>query len=92
MDFGCKLDGYCSDMTRTIAVGGVTDEMQLVYNTVLQAQEAGIKIAKAGLTGAQVDAAAREVITKAGYGDYFATASATDWALMYMRPHSGAVG
>lgn len=71
LDFGCKLDGYCSDMTRTIAVGGVTDEMQLVYNTVLQAQEAGIKIAKAGLTGAQVDAAAREVITRAGYGEYF---------------------
>jgi Xaa-Pro aminopeptidase len=71
LDFGCKLDGYCSDMTRTVAIGCVTDEMSLVYNTVLKAQEAGISIAKAGLTGAEVDAAAREVITKAGYGEYF---------------------
>ena len=71
MDFGCKFGGYCSDMTRTVAVGHVTEEMETVYNTVLKAQLAGIAAAKAGVTGAAVDGAARQVITDAGYGPYF---------------------
>ena len=71
MDFGCKFGGYCSDMTRTVAVGHVTEEMETVYNTVLKAQLAGIAAAKAGVTGERVDAAARKVISDAGYGDYF---------------------
>lgn len=48
MDFGCKYGGYCSDMTRTVAVGHVTEEMDTVYHTVLQAQLAGIAAARAG--------------------------------------------
>ena len=71
MDFGCKFGGYCSDMTRTVAVGHVTEEMETVYNTVLKAQLAGIAAAKAGVTGAAVDGAARRVIADAGYGPYF---------------------
>ena len=71
MDFGCIYQGYCSDMTRTVAVGSVTDEMQEVYHTVLKAQLAGIEAAKAGVTGKEVDGAARAVITEAGYGKYF---------------------
>lgn len=71
MDFGCVKDGYCSDMTRTIAVGGATMEMRGVYNTVLQAQLDGIKAARAGVAGKQIDAAARNTIIEAGYGDYF---------------------
>ncbi len=71
MDFGCLKGGYCSDMTRTVAVGFATDEMKKVYNTVLEAQLAGIAIAKAGVTGKDIDGAARDVITKAGYGEYF---------------------
>ncbi len=71
MDFGCVYGGYCSDMTRTIAVGQPTEEMVKVYNTVLQAQLAGIAAAKAGVTGREVDAAARKVIDDAGYGQYF---------------------
>ena len=71
MDFGCIKDGYCSDMTRTVAVGIPTDEMRSVYQTVLNAQLAGIAAAKAGVTGERVDAAARKVISDAGYGDYF---------------------
>ncbi|MBQ9044472.1 MAG: aminopeptidase P family protein [Oscillospiraceae bacterium] len=71
MDFGCLKGGYCSDMTRTVAVGHVTDEMRTVYDTVLRAQLAGIAIARAGVSGAAIDGAARDVITEAGYGEYF---------------------
>ena len=71
MDYGCQFNGYMSDMTRTVAVGHVTDEMRTVYETVLQAQLAGIAAAKAGATGHDVDAAARKVIEDAGYGPYF---------------------
>ena len=71
MDFGASYMGYCSDMTRTVAVGYATEEMQRVYQTVLSAQLAGIAAAKAGLTGREVDGAARAVIEAAGYGDYF---------------------
>ena len=71
MDFGCIYHGYCSDMTRTVAVGFATEEMHTVYQTVLSAQLAGIHAARAGVTGREVDGAARAVITAAGYGDYF---------------------
>ena len=71
MDFGLMLRGYCSDMTRTVAIGYATDEMKKVYNTVLQAQLAGIAATRAGVKGKEVDAAARKVITDAGYGDFF---------------------
>ena len=71
MDFGCVYGGYCSDMTRTIAVGQPTEEMVKVYHTVLQAQLAGIAAAKAGVSGKDIDAASRKVIEDAGYGPYF---------------------
>lgn len=71
MDFGCIYHGYCSDMTRTVAVGQPTEEMEKVYHTVLQAQKAGIAAARAGVTGSEIDAAARQVIAEAGYGEYF---------------------
>ncbi len=71
MDFGCLKDGYCSDMTRTIAVGSASEEMRAVYCTVLKAQLAGIRAARAGVLGCDIDAAARAVISEAGYGAYF---------------------
>lgn len=71
MDFGCKYLGYCSDMTRTVALGHTTEEMEAVYRTVLEAQSAGIAAARAGVTGKAVDGAARTVIDRAGYGAYF---------------------
>lgn len=71
MDFGCRKNGYCSDMTRTVAVGMPSDEMRSVYQIVLNAQLAGIAAAKAGVTGERVDGAARKVISDAGYGAYF---------------------
>lgn len=71
MDFGCVYKGYCSDMTRTVALGQPTEEMKKVYHIVLEAQLAGIAAAAAGVTGAAIDAAARKVIDDAGYGQYF---------------------
>lgn len=71
MDFGVLYQGYCSDMTRTVALGHATEEMEKVYNTVLAAQLAGIAVTKAGATGAEIDGAARKVIADAGYGAYF---------------------
>ena len=71
MDFGALYQGYCSDMTRTVAIGYATEEMEKIYNTVLQAQLAGIAASKAGVIGKTVDNAARKVIEDAGYGQYF---------------------
>ena len=71
MDFGCIYEGYCSDMTRTVAVGSVTEEMEQVYRLVLKAQLAGIAAARSGIPGQSIDAAARQVIEQAGYGAYF---------------------
>ncbi len=71
MDFGAVVNGYHSDMTRTVAVGEPTEEMKTVYNTVLAAQLNALDNIKAGLTGVQCDAFARDIITKAGYGENF---------------------
>lgn len=71
MDFGCVKNGYCSDMTRTVAVGSATDEMKTVYATVLAAQRAGIAKARPGVTGADIHKAAADVIAAAGYGEFF---------------------
>ena len=71
MDFGVLYKGYCSDMTRTVALGYATDEMKKIYDIVLQAQLAGIAATKAGVPGQDIDAAARKVISDAGYGEYF---------------------
>lgn len=71
MDFGAVIDGYCGDMTRTIAIGFVTDEMKRVYETVLEAQLAAIEFIKAGVACFDADKVARDIITNAGYGEYY---------------------
>ncbi len=71
MDFGAVYDGYHSDMTRTVAVSHITDEMGLVYETVLNAQEAAILSVKEDVFCKDADKAARDVIDRAGYGKYF---------------------
>ena len=71
MDFGASYMGYCSDMTRTVAVGFATEEMKKVYATVLEAQLAGLAASKAGVPGKDIDGAARQLIADAGYGEYF---------------------
>jgi Xaa-Pro aminopeptidase len=71
LDFGAYLKGYCSDITRTVAVGNVSDELKAIYNTVLEAQLLGMKGIKPGMTGKEADALTRDYITEKGYGDYF---------------------
>lgn len=71
MDFGCIYKGYCSDMTRTVAVGYATDEMRRVYDTVLRAQLNACENIKAGIHVKEGDALARDIIVGTGYGDYF---------------------
>lgn len=73
MDLGCQYEGYCSDITRTVFVGGVTEEEEKIYHTVLAANKAGETKVGIGVSAEEVDIAAREVITKAGYGKYFLT-------------------
>jgi len=71
IDMGCVLDGYCSDLTRTVAVSHVDDGDRAAYEVVREAQAAAIDAARAGLTGRQLDAVARDVIEAAGLGEYF---------------------
>lgn len=71
LDFGCVYEGYCSDMTRTVALGHVNDKQKEIYDTVLKAQLAALEIIKPGIKCADVDAAARKVIEDAGYGKNF---------------------
>ena len=68
MDFGCVVGGYCSDMTRTVAVGKPSEEMELVYNTVLKAQLASIDAIRAGVNGSDVHKVADDILVAAGYG------------------------
>lgn len=71
MDFGAVYKGYHSDMTRTVAVGEVTEEQKKVYEIVLSAQKKALDVLKVGLPCADADKAARDIITQAGYGDNF---------------------
>ena len=71
MDMGGTVDGYCGDMTRTFAMGYVTEEMRKVYDVVLQSQLAGIAALGAGVRCFDVDKASRDVIEAAGYGEYY---------------------
>lgn len=71
LDFGAYYKGYCSDITRTVAVGDVSDELKNIYDIVLKAQLRGVDGIKKGITGVQADALARDYITEHGYGEYF---------------------
>lgn len=68
LDFGAYYNGYCSDITRTFAVGEVSDKLKEIYNVVLQAQLNGMSGIKAGMTGKEADALTRDYITEHGYG------------------------
>ena len=71
MDFGALYNGYHADMTRTVLIGDDTDQHHEIYNIVLESQLAGVKFAKAGVTGKELDSACRDIINDKGYGDKF---------------------
>ncbi|MGM0409285.1 MAG: aminopeptidase P family protein [Bacillota bacterium] len=71
MDFGTFYEGYCSDMTRTVVLGEVSEKQKEIYNIVLKAQREVIKNVKAGMTGKEMDSIARDIIEEAGYKDNF---------------------
>ncbi len=71
VDWGCIIDGYNSDLTRTFGIGEMPAKLREVYRVVLDAQLAAIDAIKPGKTGSEIDAVARKVITDAGYGQYF---------------------
>lgn len=71
MDLGARVDGYNSDLTRTIYIGEPDERFREVYDLVLKAQLAAEGAIRPGMQGKEADAVAREVITEAGYGEYF---------------------
>lgn len=71
LDFGAVVDGYCSDITRTVAVGKVDERQREIYQLVLEAQAVGLAAVRPGRTGKEVDAEARTVIERAGHGEHF---------------------
>ncbi len=71
MDFGAKVGGYCSDMTRTIVLGRADADMKRLYNTVLSAQLAALEVIKEGAGLSEVDLTARNIIDRAGYEGCF---------------------
>jgi Xaa-Pro dipeptidase len=71
MDFGCKYNGYCSDVSRTVFVGEPSEEQKKVYETVLNANLEAEKQVVQGLTAGELDKKARDIIKSAGYGRYF---------------------
>jgi len=71
LDFGCVLNGYNSDITRTVVLGEPNSRQQGIYDLVLKAQLAGIEAVRAGKKANEVDEACRGVIREAGFGDYF---------------------
>ncbi|GEM_PF-205950 len=73
MDIGGKYKGLTSDMTRTVFVGGASEEEVEVYNIVLESNKKGISMANKGTVAKEVDNAARKIIEKKGYGNYFTT-------------------
>jgi Xaa-Pro aminopeptidase len=71
IDIGSMVDGYCSDLTRTVCLGKPSDDYLAVWDLVLRAQQAAEAVIRPGVTGVEADAAARNVIAGAGYGDRF---------------------
>jgi Xaa-Pro aminopeptidase len=71
LDIGARLDGYCSDCTRTWATGTLPDDLAALYDTVLRAQQTALDAVRPGPEGREVDAIARDIIAAAGHGDHF---------------------
>lgn len=70
-DLGVVYNGYCSDITRTVAFGEPTDAQRDVYDTVKKAEQAAVDLVRPGVKAFEIDKIARDIIDEAGYGDYF---------------------
>lgn len=70
-DLGVVVEGYCSDITRTVAYGDINEKQREIYETVLKGQLSAIEASKPGVTCSEVDLTARNIIREAGYGEYF---------------------
>lgn len=70
-DFGAQVDGYCSDMTRTVGVGALSEKQREIYAVVLEAQMRGVAACRAGMTGKALDDVCREYIRECGYAEMF---------------------
>lgn len=70
-DLGVVYNGYCSDITRTVAFGEPSKEMREIYETVRKAEQTAVDFVRPGVKAFEIDKAARDVIDEAGYGDYF---------------------
>jgi Xaa-Pro aminopeptidase len=71
IDWGCLLDGYCSDCTRTYATGSISEDAVEVYELVRLAQQSALEAVRPGPAGREIDAVAREIIERAGHGEHF---------------------
>lgn len=71
IDFGCIVNGFCSDITRVFAVGKSTKEQRTIYDLLIKAKDAAIERVRPFVNGKLVDDVARSLIAKAGYGEYF---------------------
>lgn len=90
-DIGAVFDGYHSDMTRTVAVGEVSEKQKEIYSIVLEAHLAGLNAVKAGVGGSDVDKVCRDIITNYGYGEYFGHSTGHGVGLeIHEQPWAGA--
>jgi Xaa-Pro aminopeptidase len=71
VDFGCVVDGYCSDCTRTLATGPLDDKAASIYEAVLEAQNTALANVRGGIGTRELDATARQVLSGHGFSDYF---------------------
>ena len=71
IDWGARVGDYVSDITRTYAIGDISEELRTIYETVKASNAAGVAACHPNVTGAAIDKASRDVIDAAGYGDYF---------------------
>lgn len=70
-DYGAKVDGYCSDITRTVFLSEASEKQRNIYDIVLSAQKAALENIREGKTGAEIDRVARDIISSRGYGSLF---------------------
>lgn len=90
IDFGCKYEGYCSDMTRTVAIGEPCGELKKIYDIVLKAQLTALDALRPNMSARELDGVARGVIAEAGYGECFGHSLGHGFGLdIHEAPYAG---